>query len=85
MTKQKRMIATVTATKYRNTSFTGGPSRWVWFTDSEGFERFGHTATDAACGYSVTNFLNRPAEIVYHYTRKGTLIIEFINEIKRKG
>lgn len=85
MTRQKRIIATVTKTEYKNTSFYGNPSRWVWFTDSEGCEHYGHTATDAACGYGVTNFLYRPAEIVYHHTKKGTLIIEFINEIKRKG
>lgn len=42
-----------------------------------------HTASDAACGYGVTNYLNRPAEIVYHYTRRGTLIIDFIKDIKK--
>lgn len=84
MIKQKRVIATITATSYKCTSFYGNPSHWVWFTDAEGREYCGHTASDAACGYSVTNYLNEPAEIVYHRTRKGTIIIEFINEIKRK-
>lgn len=83
MTKQKRTVATITATEYKNTSIYGNPSRWVWFTDAEGREYYGHTASDAACGYSVTNYLNKPAEIVYHYTRRGTLIIEFINDIKK--
>ena len=83
MQKQIRTAETITATEYKNTSFYGNPSRWVWFTDDAGREYYGHTASDAACGYGVTNFLNKRAEIVYHYTRKGTLIIEFINEIKK--
>lgn len=83
MEKQIRTAATITATEYKNTSFYGNPSRWVWFTDSEGVQHFGHTASNAACGYGVTNYLNRPAEIVYHYTRRGTLIIDFIKDLKK--
>lgn len=44
MTKQKRVIATITATAYKCTSFYGNPSHWVLFIDAEGREYYAQAA-----------------------------------------
>jgi len=69
--------------RYKSTSYYGNPSYYVKFSTDDGKIITGYTASNAACGYGCSNYVNRRAEIVYHYTRKGTLIIEFINDIKK--
>lgn len=73
---------TITAKEFKNTSVNGNPSFYVWFEDENGNTFFGYTANDAACGYGVGNYINKRCNITFHYTRKGSLIIDYIIGLK---
>ena len=66
----------------RNSSTYGNPSWYVCFdngTDSIN----GKTASNAQCGYSLTNFRDgRLANVTYHVTEGGNTIIDGITEVK---
>lgn len=74
--------AKVLGTSYKNTSYYGNPSYYVSFVTDEGEILTGYTASNAACGYSCTNYNGKKCRISYHTTRKGTLIIDYINDLK---
>lgn len=71
---------TITAKEYKSSSIYGNPSYWVYFTDEEGNELSGYTASNAACGYGVGNYINEKVNITFHYTRAGNLVIDFIRK-----
>lgn len=66
----------------KNNSYYGNPSWYVSF--SNGSEDItGRTASNASCGYSLTNFSDgRPCDVAYHVTRAGRVIIDDITEVK---
>ena len=64
--------------RYKCTSYYGNPSYYVTFSDEDGGTLYGYTASNAACGYGCSNYVNRRAEITYHITRGGSVIIDFI-------
>lgn len=66
----------------RNNSIYGNPSYNVSF--SNGSEEItGKTASNASCGYSLTNFSNgRACNVEYHITRAGNTVIDYITEVK---
>lgn len=69
--------------EYRNHSYYGNPSYWVAFADSEGNYHRGYTASNAQCGYTVQNYRNSfggEIWLEYHFTRKGTCIIDHIRD-----
>lgn len=78
--KQERTIGRIISCRYKSTSRDGNPSYWVKFQDSEGSVSVGYTATDASCGYGCENFINRMAEICHHTTKRGNIIIDYINK-----
>jgi hypothetical protein len=69
---------------YKNTSYYGNPCYNVYFEDSEGNMYYGRTATNALCAYKISSYryYGAECELVYHYTRKGNLIIDFYNTKK---
>lgn len=64
----------------RNNSIYGNPSWYVCF-DNGTDSIIGKTATNASCGYVVTNFRNGElANVEYHETAKGNIIIDSISK-----
>lgn len=70
--------------KRLNNSYNGNPKHYVIFETKEGKEIEGKTATDAACGYGVSNYDRgkRLANIEYHITQKGNIIFDYIRDYK---
>lgn len=69
--------------KYKNTSTMGNPSFWVYFTDSKGEFRCGHTGSNSVSGYKIENYRYCDSGTViylkYHFTRKtGSCIIDYV-------
>ena len=69
--------------EYRNKSTVGNPSYWVYFTDSEGKFRCGHTGSNSSSGYMIKNYRYCDSGTViylkYHFTRKtGSCIIDYV-------
>ena len=64
-----------------NCSVYGNPSYHASF--SNGSEEItGKTASDAQCGYTITNFRDgRACNVIYHITRAGNVIIDKIKEV----
>ena len=78
----RRLMATVIvkSVERKGISVCGNPSYWVEFEPkyslSEiGFSK-GYTASNAQCSYSAPNFVGKECKIEYHFTRKGSLIID---------
>ena len=66
----------------RNNSIHGNPS-WYVFFDNGTDSIIGKTASNASCGYSLTNFRDgRTCNVTYHITRTGNTIIDGITEVK---
>ena len=78
--KKYTVIAKVISTAYKCTSYYGNPSYWVTFQEADGAIIEGYTATNAACGYGCTNYEGKTAEITYHITRGGSVIIDYIHK-----
>lgn len=82
----RRLMATVIVkgVDFKGMSVYGIPSYWVEFEPkyslSELRDRKGYTASNAQCGYSASNFIGKECRIEYHYTRKGALIINTMEE-----
>ena len=71
--------------EYKNCSKYGNPRAFVKFGTESGLRISGHTATDSAAGYSVSNWeLNKIADIECHRTRGGGLVIDYIRNCRRQ-
>ena len=83
----RRLMATVLVkdVTFKGMSVCGNPSYWVEFESkycsSLIGSRKGYTASNAQCGYSATNFVGRACKIEYHFTRKGVLIVDTMEEV----
>ena len=67
----------------KGTSYSGNPSCWIHFYDSEGNFHKGYTASDSSAGYTASNYKYCDEEQViylnYHFTKKKrTCIIDYI-------
>lgn len=79
--KEKILKVKILGRERLNNSYSGNPA-WRLFLESEFGSFFARTASDAACGYSVSNYkIGSTIEIQYHTTRNGTDIIDYINEV----
>lgn len=83
----RRLMATVIvkSVERKGMSVCGNPSYWVEFEPkyslSEiGFSK-GYTASNAQCSYSAPNFVGKDCRIEYHFTRKGNLVIDTMEEV----
>ena len=88
MVMSKRLTAKVLVKSIgrKCTSSFGNPSYWVGFETkdyrlNELNVRRGHTASNAQCGYSCSAFVGQECSIEYHFTKKGTLIIDRMEEV----
>ena len=80
--KQKAIIVHNISTKYRNTSCLGNPSRFVEGVTENGDVFRGYTAPNATCGYSCENWTGKTAKLIYHVTRSGNRVIDYIRDVK---
>ena len=79
---QKAIIVNNISTKYRNTSWLGNPSRFVDGVTENGDVFRGYTAPNATCGYSCENWENKSTKLIYHVTRSGNIVIDYIRDVK---
>ena len=68
--------------KKGNCSAYGNPSWYVCF-DNGIDSIMGKTASNAQCGYTLTNFRDgRTCNVSYHITKGGNTVIDRITEVK---
>lgn len=72
----------VTNVKYRNTSFVGNSSYWVTF-ETENDLLKGYTKPNTKAGLIADEVNGKVIDISYHYTKKGTLIIDSISKVRK--
>ena len=78
----RRLMATVIvkSVERKGMSVCGNPSYWVEFEPKYSLSELGaskgYTASNAQCGYLANNFVGKECVIEYHFTRKGSLIID---------
>ena len=63
-------------------SFYGNPHYTVILTTSPGEEIECKTVVDGSIGYGLTNYQTRYGIFTYHKTKKGTIILDFAEDIK---
>lgn len=64
--------------EFKNLSYYGNPSYYVFFKDNEGNYGRAYTQSNAMCGYRIKNYLNKVINVFCHYTKKNNLVIEMI-------
>lgn len=83
----KRLMDTVIvkSVERKGISVNGNPSYFIEFEPKYRLSEIGlnkgYTASDASCGYSASNFVGKECKIEYHFTRKGSLIIDTMKEV----
>lgn len=78
--KYYTMRAALLGASRRNCSIYGNPA-WNLTLDYDGEIITGKTASDAACGYSVSNYkIGDLITVKGHYTRAGNFIIDYIKD-----
>ena len=84
----KRLMAKVMVKDVirKGISTSGNPSYWIYFRTNDSLlsemnASKGYTASNAQCGYSASNFVGKECKIGYHFTRKGALIIDTMEEV----
>jgi len=60
----------------------GNPRYFAHFTNERGEELEGKTASNAACAYGFLNDITQLRSITYHYTRKGNVIIDYVQVLR---
>ena len=63
-------------------SFYGNPHYTLTLETQTGEEIQCKTAVNGAIGYGLTNYLNRYGIFTYHETARGTIILDFAEDIK---
>ena len=81
MSKRLTAFVFVKSTNRKCTSVNGNPSYWVEFVEKDRSALKGYTASDAQCGYIASNLANKLCKIEYHYTQKGSIIIDDMKEV----
>ena len=79
----KRLMAKVMVKDVirKGISTCGNPSYLVVFITNDSLlselnASIGYTASNAQCGYSAPNFIDKEVVIEYHFTRKGNIVID---------
>lgn len=77
--KTYTMTAELVKATRRNCSIYGNPA-WTLLLEYNGELIEAKTASDAQCGYSVSNYkIGDLIKVRGHYTRAGNLIVDFID------
>ena len=81
MAKRFTAYVLVTDVSRKCTSIYGNPSYWITFVPKDSSKLKGYTASNAGCGYSASNFVDKLCKICYHYSKKGSIIIDKMEEV----
>lgn len=81
--KNEKGIFTILEVEYKSTSYYGNPSYYVYMTDEEGEFYKAQTASNSSCAYGIRNFKKEKVEVIYHYTQKSTMIINYVKAIEK--
>lgn len=76
--KRKEFIGKLSYYERLNCSCYGNPRYYGVFTSESGETLGGKTAVNAACAYGFLNCQNAPRKVIYHITRNGNIIFDFI-------
>lgn len=63
-------------------SINGNPHYSLMLTTPTGIEIECKTVVDGSIGYAITNYQDRYGIFTYHETAKGTIILDFAEDIK---
>ena len=63
-------------------SFYGNPHYTLTLATTTGEEIHCKTAVNGSIGYGLTNYQNRYGIFTYHETAKGTIILDFAQDIE---
>lgn len=80
--KRKEFIGKLTYYDRLRCSCYGNPRFYGEFTNESGEMLIGKTAVNAACAYGFLNYQNEPRKIIYHTTRNGNIIFDYITVLK---
>ena len=67
---------------YRNTSYMGNSSYWITFETETDILK-GYTKPNTKAGLIADEVNGKVTDISYHYTKKGTLIIDSISKVRK--
>ena len=81
MAKRFTDTVLVTDVSRKCSSIYGNPSYWVTFVPKDSSKLKGYIASNASCGYSASNFVGKLCKICYHYSQKGCIIINTMEEV----
>lgn len=75
-------LCTLHGVKFKNSSYYGNPSYWIYFTDSDGNFHVAYTSVNASAGYTAANYRNATdgskISLKYHCTKNGNYIVDYI-------
>lgn len=77
--KKYTFIGRLMRYEHRNCSCYGNPKYFGVFEDADGNTLCATTASDASCAYMFLNESDKPREIIYHITKTGNNIIDYIH------
>ena len=80
--KTNTITAKVARIIKKGLSFYGNPHYTLILETQTGEEIQCKTAVNGSIGYGLTNYLNRYGIFTYHKTAKGTIILDFAENIK---
>ena len=63
-------------------SINGNPHYSLMLTTPTGTEIECKTVKDGSIGYAITNYQTRYGVFTYHKTKKGTIILDYAEDIK---
>lgn len=76
--KKYTFVGKLTYHSRLNCSIYGNPAYYGEFTNDDGETICGRTASDACCAYGFLNDIEKPREVIYHITRTGNIIFDYI-------
>lgn len=79
--KKIKTTALIRNIEWHHNSYYGNPSYCVWF-ECDGDILYGKTASNAQCGYTINNFLDKLTNITYHITKNNNIIIDYVSGVK---
>ena len=80
--KTNTIIAKVERIIKKGHSMNGNPHYSLMLTTPTGTEIECKTVVDGSIGYGISNYQTRYGIFKYHKTKKGTIILDFANDIK---
>lgn len=82
MNNKIKTEATIIALERMNNSYYGNPAWRVVFKDDEENIKIGRTAPNSGSAYAIDTYsIMRKYEITYHFTKGGSLYIDYVKGV----